>query len=276
MRLINVYYRFAQFIDRKYSRRIKDVEDYLQVARDKVGIEIGGPSAIFTPGKSVPVYPVATRIDGVNFTNQTIWEGTIQAGQTYRYLPGKTGQQFISEAADLQQIKSESYDFLVSSHCLEHCANPVKTLMEWKRVTKREAGLIIIVPHYFATFDRRRPVTTIGHMIEDYQNNTPESDLTHAAEVIALHDFSKEDVIRAGKEFNDRIQNNFSNRSMHHHVFNGLNFAQLLNYAGLQIDRIDIRVPHHLIALTHKTEGSIDNTKFLEPGYYSKNNPFPD
>ena len=39
------------------------------------GLEIGGPSKIFR--KAIPVYPKAEKIDFVNFSNSTMWEGKI-------------------------------------------------------------------------------------------------------------------------------------------------------------------------------------------------------
>ena len=101
---------------------------------EKIGIEIGGPSNVFR--SIIPVYFKAKRIDGVNFSSQTIWEGEIQAGNTYQYLPNTFGYQFISDGTELSEIKDETYEFLLSSDCLDHIANPIKALLEWKRILK--------------------------------------------------------------------------------------------------------------------------------------------
>ena len=46
------------------------------------GIEIGGPSSIFSLRGALPVYLFAEKVDGVNFSNKTIWEGKIKEGDT--------------------------------------------------------------------------------------------------------------------------------------------------------------------------------------------------
>ena len=38
------------------------------------------------------------------------------------------------------------YDFVFSSHSLEHIANPLKAISEWLRITKKDGYIIIIVP----------------------------------------------------------------------------------------------------------------------------------
>ena len=40
-------------------------------------------------------------------------------------------------------------------------------------------------------FDKKRPITSFEHLLDDYKNNMDEDDLTHMDEVIKLTDFSK-------------------------------------------------------------------------------------
>ena len=62
----------------------------------------------------IPIYRSATALDGVNFSNNTIWEGDIGANAgRYPYYKDRVGRQFISEAADLSKIQAQSYDFLL-------------------------------------------------------------------------------------------------------------------------------------------------------------------
>ena len=98
------------------------------------GIEIGGPSACF---KTVlPIYRYVASLDGTNFSTKTLWESSLADGEPYRYRRRQPGRQIIAEATDLNGIPSNSYDFLLSSNCLEHIANPIKALTEWVRVVK--------------------------------------------------------------------------------------------------------------------------------------------
>jgi len=52
----------------------------------------------------------------------------------------------------------KSYDFVISSHVIEHFYNPVSALLEWARVAKKY--IFIIVPHRQRTFDINRDLTT--------------------------------------------------------------------------------------------------------------------
>jgi SAM-dependent methyltransferase len=125
------------------------------------GLEIGGPSDNFRPTGFVSVYTVANRIDNINFASQTTWENSIVAGNTFRFDKRKEpGKQFICEATDLSIIPSSSYDFLLSSHTLEHTANPILALKEWMRVVKNGGHLLVALPDKEKCFDHRRPVTT--------------------------------------------------------------------------------------------------------------------
>src|SRR5262249_40418060 len=88
----------------------------------KAVLEGGGPTGLFKAGGLLPVYQFASALDNCNFTTQTIWEGTIREGQTFQFNPHRAaGRQFIAEATDLRGIAADTYDFVVSSHTLEHC-----------------------------------------------------------------------------------------------------------------------------------------------------------
>jgi hypothetical protein len=52
---------------------------------DKTGIEIGGPSGIFNSGGYMPIYSHIKTLDGVNFGNETIWEGELKEGNFFQY-----------------------------------------------------------------------------------------------------------------------------------------------------------------------------------------------
>jgi SAM-dependent methyltransferase len=74
-------------------------------------------------------------------------------------------------------IRSNSQDFLLASHVLEHSPNPIGTLIEWDRVIRPGGVLFLIVPHKERTPDRVRPRTPLAHVVEDFHTNrTP---MTH-------------------------------------------------------------------------------------------------
>jgi SAM-dependent methyltransferase len=50
------------------------------------------------------------------------------------------------DAQDLPGLENESFDFVYSSHCLEHMRDPVVSLLNWWRVLKPGGYLIFIIP----------------------------------------------------------------------------------------------------------------------------------
>jgi len=80
------------------------------------------------------------------------------------------------------QVPEAQYEVLMSSHMLEHLANPLRLLRELS--TKlRVGGLILsIVPNRAAFWDRARNLTTMEHLIADEEHGTDEGDLTHLEE----------------------------------------------------------------------------------------------
>ncbi|MDE1191954.1 MAG: methyltransferase domain-containing protein [Arachidicoccus sp.] len=214
--------------------------------KEKTGIEIGGPSSSFSLKSFFPIYLYAKRIDGVNFSNETIWEGKLNEGFNYSYYSGKEcGYQYIDEAVDLNTIYKNDYEFVLSCHSLEHIANPIKALIRWNKLLKPGGKLCLILPDKKYTFDFNRPYTTFSHLIEDYKKNIDEHDETHFKEVIQLHDLSK-DVKQNKQEFIERTRNNFINRCVHHHVFSFELINELLNYCGFETIINKEFAPFHL------------------------------
>lgn len=242
----------------------------------KCGLEIGGPSSIFARGGILPLYPVITGLDNCDFSAATT-VGHVEEGHNFFYDSAHgTGLQRIRDAVDLFGIRSDTYDFLLASHVLEHVANPLRALEEWIRVLKVDGLMVVVVPHKEGTFDHRRPVTTLEHLIQDYVSGTREDDLTHLKETLDLHDFSLDPKMRNSREFAERCSANVRYRWLHHHVFNTRLAAQVVDRAGLQITAIEALKPHHIIVVAKKRpEGlPIDNSGVLwNPASYLRS-PF--
>ncbi|MGE3342155.1 MAG: class I SAM-dependent methyltransferase [Vicinamibacterales bacterium] len=231
----------------------------------RAGFEIGGPTALFARGGLLPIYPCLGALDNGNFSSQTVWEGAIHEGPTFHYDPARPpGRQFIIEASDLGRIQSEQYDVVISSHTLEHTANPLKALREWLRVLTTNGVLILVVPHKEGTFDHRRPVTRLAHLIEDEVNDTTEHDLTHLDEVLALHDLALDPPAGDAAAFRARCEQNFANRCLHHHVFDTRLAVEVMDHVGLKVVTVEAALAHHIFVIGQKTAGARpDNSRFL-------------
>ena len=213
--------------------RLENFRAYLDTLRGKHGVEIGGPSFFFR--YVLPVYPVVAGLDGVNFSSETIWEGALTAGNSFEYASGRVGRQFIAEATDLSDIGVGRYQFLISSNCLEHVANPMKAIEEWVRVVEPGGYLLLVLPNKAANFDHKRPVTLFEHVLGDYRQGMKEDDMTHLPEVLDLHDLGRDPGAGDREKFIQRSRDNFRYRGMHHHVFDPALIHQMLSYFGVRL-----------------------------------------
>lgn len=226
---------------------------YSHLLAGKRGIEIGGPSASFSAGGIFPVYPIAGNLDNCNFGNVTVWEGTVEEGTTFQSDRNRpAGIQYIAEASDLGRFSSASYDFVLASHVLEHIANPIQALSEWKRLLKDRGLLVLILPDKHRTFDHRRPVTTLEHLAADFHGKVTEEDLTHLPEILSLHDLGRDPEAGNAEAFRLRCMHNFQNRCLHHHVFDTGLAGHLVEYMGLEILQIEEARPHHILVVARK------------------------
>jgi SAM-dependent methyltransferase len=212
------------------------------------GIEIGGPSAIFKQNGILPVYPEARNLDNVNFSTTTPWEAQLADGADFRFDAGKTsGTQWIREAVALTGIKDGAYDFVLSSHCLEHLANPLAALMEWRRVTRSGGHLVLVLPDPSRSFDHSRPITTLEHLQNDLAIGVTEDDTTHFTEALSLHDLSRDPAAGNHEEFRQRVLRNRENRCLHHHVFDLALVSSMLHCCGWRVLAQEHARPVHLV-----------------------------
>jgi SAM-dependent methyltransferase len=211
----------------------------------KRGLEVGGPSQIFL--ELCPVYEIVGDLTNAVFSSSTIWEGERAEGKTFRYHPKREpGWNCILDGSNLHRMKEGEFDFVLSSHNLEHFANPVKALNEWRRVIRLGGHLLVVVPNGSKTFDHKRPVTPIEHMLSDYINDVGEDDLTHLREILQLHDLALDPQAGQFSEFEARSRKNHENRCLHHHVFDTRNAAELLSRVGFKVLAIETAPPHHI------------------------------
>jgi SAM-dependent methyltransferase len=228
--------------------RVHSFDAVLPFVEGKKGLEIGGPSTAFQRWfKPLPIYHRLESLDNCDFSSITTW--TTHA-DTYRFSPRKPpGKNIFVDASDLSCIADHSYDFVLSSHNLEHFANPVKALYEWKRVTRPGGGLILLLPNYRRTFDHRRSPTAVDHMFQDFRQNTAEDDLFHLPEIMEKHDFGLDPGTTSVEEFHCRSLDNFNNRCLHHHVFDPSNSRELLSRCGLEVLAVELALPNHIFLL---------------------------
>jgi SAM-dependent methyltransferase len=229
--------------------------EVLRTLSNQSGLEIGGPSAVFQGRGLLPVYSAAKSLDNVNFSHQTAWEHDLKDDGEFKFHPARPpGKQWIRDAVALTGIANTTYHFLLSSHCLEHVANPFRALQEWRRVTRPGGYLFLILPDPVRTFDHRRPVTTIEHLRDDFARHTGEDDQTHLSEVLALHDLKRDPWAGTPEAFRERSSRNFENRCLHQHVFDLPLMKAMLEECGWKVVTTEKARPVHLIAFAQRRD----------------------
>ena len=217
--------------------RIKKVDDhktYLKAINNRNGLESGGPSDIFR--YFIPVYPNCNSLEIANFSSESIWNREYHDFDLVpdsNYFKNKHAKQHIAEASDLSKFGDNEFEFIISSNCLEHVANPMKALCEWKRVGS--GNIILVLPKKDSNFDHKRPITPFEHILEDYEQDIDEYDLTALKDILELHDLSMDKKAGTLDQFKQRSLNNYENRCLHHHVFDDKLVEKMSSHIGLNV-----------------------------------------
>lgn len=112
----------------------------------------------------------------------------------------------------LERIGDGTQDFVIASHFLEHCQDPIGTVKSMLRVVKPGGVLFLAVPDKRYTFDRQRPVTPLDHVIRDHEEGPAWSKVGHFEEWATL----AEDGNIRGRTAQELIDFDYS---IHFHVW---------------------------------------------------------
>lgn len=140
----------------------------------------------------------------------------------------------VDDGERLESFAAESLDFVIASHFIEHCQDPIGALKAHLRVVRPGGILLHVVPDKRSTFDVDRPVTTLEHVVRDHEEGPDWSRAEHYLEWAALVDkVPPEDVVRHAETIAAR------GFSIHFHVWTPLAYLQLLLHCqslGLPFD----------------------------------------
>lgn len=87
-------------------------------------------------------------------------DGTVYASEEMRLCGEVAKLDYVCEA-DKLPFEDGQFDFVISSHVLEHLWDTVGTLKEWMRVVKPGGYVFTIFPHKERTFDAHKPITSL-------------------------------------------------------------------------------------------------------------------
>ncbi len=180
----------------------------IEFTKNKKGLEIGGPSQ--RTGKMI--YDNNIELDNT-IINENIKIEKYTMKNFYKNI-------YINDNTNLHSIKNEKYDFIFSSNCLEHIANPLKAINESLRVLKNKGFLIIIVPDKKYTFDHYRNYSEFKEIKDAYDKDIKEDDISRIDEILKNHDLSRDRINTKFDIFKEKCLNNYETRIIHHYVYN--------------------------------------------------------
>jgi hypothetical protein len=91
------------------------------------------------------------------------------------------------------------------------------------------------VPRKESNFDHKRNITQLNHILDDFNADIGEESMIHLPEILKVHDLSRDPAAGTVEDFQKRSLANFSNRSLHHHVFDIALLSDLLAHIGIRV-----------------------------------------
>src|SRR5262245_52886640 len=118
----------------------------------------------------------------------------------------------IDDGEALTRIAAATQDFVVANHFIEHCENPLQTLLNFARVLRPAGVLFMAVPDKRFTFDIDRPVTSFEALAETFrQGHRNDREAQYAEWVRFVHHVSPGEVAAAAaKLLQDRYSIHFN------------------------------------------------------------------
>ncbi|MBK8944989.1 MAG: methyltransferase domain-containing protein [Ignavibacteriae bacterium] len=104
-----------------------------------------------------------------------------------RWMP-ETKEQYciyptvIEDGEKLSSLPSNSYDFLIANHMLEHTENVFRTIENHIRVVKENGFIFYALPDKRYTFDKDRELTPYEHLKFEYYNGPEKHRIEHYKE----------------------------------------------------------------------------------------------
>jgi SAM-dependent methyltransferase len=135
----------------------------------------------------------------------------------------------------LSSVPAQSQDFIIANHFLEHTENPIGTIETHLGKLKPGGVLFYAVPDKRFTFDFRRPVTPLEHMVADYEEGPERSRSEHYREWCRLVIDEESDSVgtpeqAASEEWVERRARELEDAkySIHMHVWTQAEFLKLM------------------------------------------------
>lgn len=129
----------------------------------------------------------------------------------------------IDDGETLATLSDSSQDFVIASHFLEHCQNPIGTVRNFLRVVRPQGYILLVIPDKNFTFDMIRERTTFQHLLDDYYKGPEHSHRNHCEEWV-----EKIDRITSRKEKEEKVNALIDSKwPIHFHVWTAEDIVEL-------------------------------------------------
>ncbi|MBO1065492.1 MULTISPECIES: methyltransferase domain-containing protein [Nostocales] len=148
----------------------------------------------------------------------------------HQLYPGQQFYNFIepdilSDLNNLDGIEDNSLDFIVACHVIEHLRNPIGALEKAYKKLRMGGSIVLVIPDKERTFDKKRKLTVLEHLILDYQEPSKNRDKEHYIEFFELA------FQVSSEKLYSTIEENFQAQAdIHYHTFTYESFSVLINY----------------------------------------------
>lgn len=119
----------------------------------------------------------------------------------------------VDDGEKLTKFKANSLDFIIANHFIEHCLDPIGTLINMNKKLKKDGVLFFGIPDKRYTFDKKRPITTYSHLLAEQKDKKHSFLWDHTKEFVKLGEDYKGDIDSRVQELID------SEYRVHYHVW---------------------------------------------------------
>lgn len=120
----------------------------------------------------------------------------------------------VDDAEKLTKFKANSLDFIIANHFVEHCLDPIGTILNMYKKLRKNGVLYFAIPDKRYTFDKNRPITSYEHLKDEYSDTKKTFLRAHTEEFFRLGEVYK------GKDFDKHVDDTIkSGYRIHYHVW---------------------------------------------------------
>lgn len=216
LKISGLYVPFHIMFVKLFSKRNKLSKKYIKGK----GIEVG---ALHTPLK---VFNKAKVVYSDRMNNKDLLK---HYPELKRFNFVKVG--LVDDGEKLSKVKTDSQDFVIANHFIEHCENPIKTLKNHLRILKKGGIIYWAIPDKRFTFDSIRKTTSLSHVVGDYEKGALNSRKDHYDEwAKVILNLTGKDAKKKSNQLRKELY------SIHFHTYTRDTFRKMLKYSQAKLN----------------------------------------